>query len=160
MVEKEEIEERVNRVLDKLYSNDFYIIEISANEETIAHKLACYLASEFPELDVDFEYNRRIDRVKRLPWKNVDKLNGSGEEEMVLPDIVVHKRGKQEGNLLVIETKKSTNPDSGEDDKRKLKAFISNEKYKYKYGLFIRISDGKYCERKKTTYEWIINEEL
>ena len=157
-MEKEEIEAKVNRALDALYDNDYLILEINANEETIAHHLALYLANEFNGWNVDFEYNRRRDEVKRL-FRGKRNEHGEPVEEIVLPDIIVHERIRHENNLLVIEIKKSTNPDNGDEDRRTLQAFITEAKYKYQYGLFIRVEAGENCERAGTSLEWFIRDD-
>ncbi len=62
-------------------------------------------------------------------------------EKSVLPDIIVHHRGQNNKNLLIIEVKKSTSSVSEEYDIEKLKCYteLSNQNnLKYKYGVFIK----------------------
>jgi hypothetical protein len=157
-MQRDEVENRVNRALDALYDKDYRILEINTKEETIAHRLAVYLDNEFRDWDVDCEYNRRGDETKRLFQ---GKRNSVGEpiEEIVLPDILVHARDTDGNNLLVIEVKKSTNPDNGDEDRKKLRAFVTESKYEYQYGLFIRIDAGKNCERDRTLLEWFTRDD-
>ncbi|HYH75804.1 MAG TPA: hypothetical protein VD735_07660 [Candidatus Saccharimonadales bacterium] len=60
-------------------------------------RLAAYVKSQFVGYDVDCEYNRMGNAQKRLLTLN---------NQRVYPDIIVHKRGTNEMNLLVIEAKK------------------------------------------------------
>ena len=62
------------------------------------------------------------------------------EAKTVFPDIIVHQRNKGE-NLQVIEVKKSSNPDDGDFDRRKLAAFV-RPPFSYQHGLFLRLKVG------------------
>jgi len=59
------------------------------------------------------------------------------------PDIIVHQRGNNDHNILIIEVKKQSS--DIKDDKYdicKLKAFTEeseNNKYKYQFGVFIKL---------------------
>lgn len=55
----------------------------------------------------------------------------------VFPDVVVHRRGTNAQNLVVIEAKKSTNADDGEWDKTKLRAFRDPEQLGYSVTVFL-----------------------
>ena len=108
-----------------LIKNDFYLLEIGANERSVAHKLAEYLQQEFPNWHVDCEYNRHGERIKKL------------DKDYVYPDIKIHLRNT-DFNLLVTELKCSC--DKSEKDIYKLKKFTYHEdKFKYKLGLFLKI---------------------
>jgi len=82
--------------------------------------------------------NRYQNLVKKIPLPKNSVNQQDTEAKTVFPDIIIHKRGSKEDNLLVIEVKKSTN-DNNNFDKVKIKAFIDNKDYKYKYGLFLCI---------------------
>ncbi len=155
---KDKIEGIIKVCLQKLRKQDKYLLDKDVNERTITHKLAEYLQQHFPEFNVDCEYNRfehnRIDDlVKRLELPrdkvNWDKVNWDDTEaKTVFPDILVHKRGKQEYNLLVIEVKKKSKLNTGNLDRNnfdinKLRA-LTEVPYNYKFGLFLRIDlDGE-----------------
>jgi hypothetical protein len=113
--------------LDELLGNDRSLLEADANERAITHRLGVYLAVLFPSWDVDCEYNRDGHEVKAL----------SGQ--VVVPDVIVHRRGTQE-NLLVIEVKKTTSNESDEADKKKLRAF--REQLGYQNALFLKLACG------------------
>ena len=119
------IRERVQGALDLLLKHDRFLLEHDVNERSITHKLAQYLQENFPGWDVDCEYNRignqRID-PKRLQFDVNQTSTDDDQGKTVYPDIIVHHRRIQD-NLLVIEIKKSTNPETGDHDEQKLRAF-------------------------------------
>lgn len=135
---KDEIEGKVKASLRKLRKHDKYLLDNNLNERTITYKLATYIQEEFQDFNVDCEYNRFDDLVKRIEVPKYNVNWDDTEARTIFPDIIVHKRGTQENNLLVIEIKKSSNSDSGIIDRMKLKALIKYP-YNYKFGLFLRI---------------------
>lgn len=101
------------------------MIEVDASERSITHHLANCVAGEFPEWDVDVEYNRDRYDIKRA---------GKGR---VFPDIVVHRRGCRD-NLLAIEVKKSRAPERDtESDRNKLREFTSPNGLAYRFGAHV-----------------------
>jgi len=148
---KEDLDKIVRDSLKKLKRLDKILLEINANERTITHKLAVYLQQSIPDFNVDCEYNRFEDFVKKMTLPK-DKINWADTEaKKVFPDIIIHKRGIQEDNLLVIEVKKSSNINSGDFDRMKLHKFLQ-EPYNYAYGLFLRINlDGE-----NDDLEWVL----
>jgi hypothetical protein len=76
---------------------------------------------------VDVEYNRHIDDPKRLQLPRRDALDDEVRATTVFPDIVVHLRGTDDHNLLVLEVKKPG--ESLEYDERKLRAFREELSY-------------------------------
>ena len=89
----------------------------------------------------DIEFNRNKKRVKQLP-------NDDGFDNNILPDIIVHSRGKETiDNLLVLEMKKSSaeQQDKKKDRNRLRKMTKQNCKegsysYKYKLGVYYEIN--------------------
>ena len=125
----------------ELFSFDAESSRIHNPERAIAHRLGCYLQLLFEDLKVDCEYNKHVNDPKR---------NGNGK--IIVPDIVVHRRKVDTGNLLVIEVKtinKTTNDKSGiENDKNKLIELTRGIQttqglMKYDYGLFILFNSSK-----------------
>ena len=147
----EEVQRLVGNALTRLFHDDSGLFETNVNERSITHKLAEYLQQEFTDWNVDCEYNRHLDKVKRvsLPVTSIgwDDL----ESKTVFPDIIVHERGSDERNLLVIEVKKSTNTVPESFDKNKLKAFRL-EPFRYEFGLFISLHVGP--GKGNPTLEW------
>ena len=134
----EDIKERVLSAIVDLYRYDGDLLDRDANERSITHKLAEHLQRQFPEWNVDCEYNRRENEVKRIPRsdsKNGHTANGE-KERKVFPDIIIHERGKRV-NLAVIEAKKlNSDPKRKKEGIGKLKAFIMDPNFEYCVGLF------------------------
>ncbi len=61
------IEQVFRESIKKLYREDKPLFEVSANERSISHCLAKYLAEGFPDWDVDCEYNKLEHRPKEVP---------------------------------------------------------------------------------------------
>ena len=99
------IQQSFLKALIKLLKFDRFLLENNLNERTISHKLAFYLSAEFKEWDVDFEYNRNHDGIKRLILCREEIENTDTEAKTVFPDIIVHERNS-DNNLLIIEIKK------------------------------------------------------
>jgi hypothetical protein len=64
----------------------------------------------------------------------------------VYPDIIIHKRGDNEENIIVIEIKKNTNNESKEFDYDKLKAFT--KQLEYEFGIYLEFDDSSVTEIK------------
>lgn len=149
------IKNKIESALREVLKNDAYLLQKNINERTIAHKLATYLQCEFPDYDVDCEYNGNVLNDKGKKYINLlkDVLKNLGylkEEEKqideeyflraVFPDIIIHKRGTAD-NLCIIEIKKSTSNALDDYDKLKLECYTSNDRennLNYKLGVFIK----------------------
>jgi hypothetical protein len=136
---QEDICQRVNRALETLCKRDSLLLDVDANERSITHWFACYLQHEFPEWDVDCEYNRHMDETKRLKLVSKDVKTDDTLGQTVYPDIIVHKR-RTDQNLLVIEVKKSTSTVKDDNDIQKLIAF--KRELGYVNTLFLKIHTG------------------
>lgn len=135
-----EDEDKVVDALESFFKADKKLLDLNASERSISHKLAEHLQKEFSDWNVDCEYNRQGEDPKRMFLDLFTDLKADDQEaKTVFPDIIIHKRNTDE-NLLVIEIKKSNNPNNGDKDIQKLKAFTDTGdegKYKYKAGLFL-----------------------
>ena len=135
-----QIEEKVASAVSDLFETDFCLFEVDANERSITHRFACHLDKRFESWDVDCEYNRDGDGPKRMQHRNDRVPPDDAPGGLVLPDIIVHRRGSSD-NLLVIEVKKSTSQVSLEADLEKLCGF--KQQLGYRFGLFIRFVTGE-----------------
>ncbi|MBV5278437.1 MAG: hypothetical protein J0647_05305 [Campylobacteraceae bacterium] len=132
----------VSEAINELKAKDKYLLDHNVNERSISHKLACYIGKRIDGWHVDAEYNRNMDDQKRLI--STDKYG-------VMPDIIIHRRGHnndtttENNNLLVIEIKKTPTEKQKRNDILKLKQFIKNPPYFYKFGAFIAF-DGSDIE--------------
>jgi hypothetical protein len=138
-----EVSQKLNRAIQKLTERDLELFARDVNERSITHRLAMYLQQEFPEMDVDCEYNRYDFETKWLDFYPPDTKTDDTEARTVFPDIIVHKRGPKGPNLLVIEAKKSTNKDA-DLDHEKLKAYKSNEHLSYEHAVFLVFRTGNH----------------
>jgi len=137
-MERKDVEERLRRARVEFLKWDRLLLELRVNERSMTHKFAGYLQREFPDWDVDCEYNRKFDAPKRVAWKRVpiDDENA----QTVFPDIIVHRR-RESINLLVLEAKKSGLDDA--DDRAKLGAFMGND-FQYEFGVLLRfVTEGE-----------------
>ena len=133
---KELLEELIKKSLDDLYQNDEYLIKHRVAERDITSKFAHYFQNNMRETiiadyDVDCEYNR-----DGYGMKNIDGT-------LVYPDFILHKRGTNDSNLLIIEFKTWWNSDNREDIE-KLKAMMSDlYRYQYQYGYSIILNQER-----------------
>ena len=158
---KNEIKNKIKRAYKILLKNDSYLLIVGVNERSLTHKFAEYLQLEFPEYNVDCEYNKNIDNPKTIPvWEEKKKeliselknqhITKKREEKIikildgeisVYPDMIIHHRGTVD-NFAVIEAKKSTNKDRG--DSEKLISYKNSLDYKYAIAIkFLVGSDYK-----------------
>jgi len=150
----------VNRALDDLCERDRHLLDPDVNikERSITHRLGMYLQRYFGDRwDIDCEYNRNLDgnNIKRLPPppstpdQAADWTDTKGRT--IYPDIIVHQRGVNTHNLLVVEVKKQNSGDSQWDFEKvkRLQADYAHleqieaqkaDPYnmRYRYTLFIR----------------------
>lgn len=113
--------------LEDFLRADAELLIRNVNEPTINARLAEHLRRQFPEWDVDCDYNRDGHNIKR-------RANG----QIVRPDIIVHKRGTCD-NLLAIEVKKSTSTEPDDEDLAKLAEYKTCH-LRYRYALFLKFS--------------------
>lgn len=137
------LKNRIMKSIRIFYRNDFLLIENEVNERSITHKLAEYLQQEFPEYNVDCEYNRMPGNNGCIPKRlsqNIEQISSDDiKATTVYPDIIIHRRGFNNDNLLVIEVKKYTNRDKDAlaFDIKKISAYIAE--LKYEHGLFLML---------------------
>lgn len=147
--EKQELEEIINKALEELYEKDKYLIqtepdikdekEYHVSERGIVFRFGIYLNNIMSQIEhlkgyhIDTEFNRNINLKKTIPSR----------PDGVYPDLIIHKRGTNKNNLIVIEIKTWWNKNISED-KIKIKEFMDiNGAYKYKFGLSILIKEIK-----------------
>lgn len=133
----EHIKTKVVNAYKSLLKNDSHLLITDANERSITHKLAEYLQVEFPEYNVDCEYNRNGLDVKRLESLAKDIASDNTDAVSVFPDIIIHHRGTKD-NFIVIEAKKSTNKSN---DNKKLLAYKRDLKYQNAYAVKFFVGD-------------------
>ena len=145
--------------VDLLYTNDSYLIKHCVHEQDISHRIAHYFENllnhyswyKKSSFNVEVEYNRNFDDSKRV-YNNCYNCDNAicyihqfsyqidNYQSSCKPDIILHERGSNDNNILVVEIKKRN--DDGKEDFAKLSAFTCNDSdYKYKMGIYINIDD-------------------
>lgn len=124
-----DIHSALNVALDSLFTHDKHLLSADTNERSLSHMLAVHLLSQFPNYQVDCEYNRDGFDVKKLMLAERPAKYDEVEAVTIFPDIIVHKRGENTQNILVIEMKKASSIINHHYNIQKLKAFKSELKY-------------------------------
>jgi hypothetical protein len=112
--------EKVARAVDDLYAREARLFEQDLGERTLTYRLASALERQFPEWNIDCDYNRLGERALKLPKASVV----STDDEIglsIFPDIVVHRPGIPD-NLLALEVRKASNHQPLDHDQHKLRA--------------------------------------
>lgn len=131
-----ELNTMIHSALQQLYNTDISLIEHHAHERSIAFRFGLYFTALVPVssfarngITVDFDYNRNGENVKHL--------DGFNRRHGVFPDIILHNRGFNDTNILVIEFKGVWNnrPNGRLADFRKLSEFTHPNRNDYQYGL-------------------------
>lgn len=173
------LEEVIVPAIDLLYSTpkDRDLIQRDANERTVVANIYCKANSilnekqnitiELENLGIDIEYNRNYANPKRV-YEKCGLCQNEGcfikernlQHTLSSPDMIIHQRGSNENNQVVIEYKKVSNVNVQErdTDKAKLiyftcqKPFLDHEdeNYQYHIGLFIDLDTDRYTV---TTYK-------
>lgn len=133
---KELLQKLIEKSLDELYTKDSELIIRKVAERDIVHRFAHYFENnmsktELVRYNVDCEYNRDGYGIKQI--------NGSN----IYPDFIIHKRGSNEDNLLVIEFKTWWNPDNSLDIEKIKWMMHPKIVFQYKYGCSITINQDK-----------------
>jgi hypothetical protein len=132
-----EIGRRVATCLGILFKADSDLLQNEVNERSISHKLAEYLQVQFPDWNVDCEYNRKGPYPKMLD--GIKECSEQKKTDRIFPDVIIHRRNTAH-NLLVIEMKYSSDDPC---DLKKLELLTSDSgDFKYVLGLFLRL-DGE-----------------
>jgi len=128
--EQSELTSILEQAIAKLFERQPNIFEFTSEtgqtEWNLAHHLAVELREFFPSLDHD------LDVVK---WNYKNRR----------PDIIFHKRGTHESNLVVVEIKRDGDPREVEADIEKIHAHWFRGRLHYQFGAVVNLrSDGKH----------------
>jgi hypothetical protein len=130
--------DKIVGALTDFYSRETHLLERGFGERALTHRFAVALERQFPEWDIDCDYNRLGERTWRLPKASIvstdDDLGKS-----IYPDIVVHRRAIPE-NLLAIEVRKAGNHQPPEHDRHKLRAMTDPHLwFAYRTGAYLTL---------------------
>jgi hypothetical protein len=166
----EEVKERLANAIRTFRERDGSLLRRNLSERCVTHKLAEHIAVQFPEYDVDCEYNRNIDDsknievdeddlTKALREKYAERIADLSADEVLslstFPDIIVHRREQNfPHNILVLEIKKDNCKIPHDLDRLKLARFIDPQSYGYQLGAFITVPTGNAWEN-EFDFDWI-----
>lgn len=133
----DELKEIVQSAVEKLKTDHFFILDRrnDVTELVVSTHLSSILASYFDSYNVDAEWNR----MRNEHGGYVPKRLNVPDDKLVQPDIIVHKRGNNQDNLLVIEIKMTWKNQKKEFDFLKIEAYKSE--LNYNYGLYLELSE-------------------
>lgn len=162
-MDEAEVRRKLDEAIEGFLEEDLHLLENDLSERCIAARLAYHLQWEFldhDELSVDVEYNRLGGNVKRLEnlppdcrrRKNRDEPLPQGNPAVV-PDIIVHQRGKDGPNVLVIELKKTSNPEGSACDEIRIALF--REQLEYECGALIECVTSGIENRTMRIVRWL-----
>ena len=129
---REIVAAKIDSCIQSLLRNDTKLLTLDVHERAVTQQLAAYMQGKFPDWQVDCEYNRLEDEVKRLRLRN--------GIVPVVSDIIARVRDSEE-NFLVIEAKKDDQPRVEDGDYERLEAF--KDQLGYKYAIFLKLVTGK-----------------
>ena len=131
-MKRDNVRRRLHAALETLVRKDRYLFANKLGERCIAERLAMYLQHEFPRHAVDAEYNRDGDTPKRLGLRpECANYRNEHGESLVVPDVIVHRRGPEGPNILVLEIKKTSNPAPRDCDRARIHAFRARFHYEF-----------------------------
>lgn len=149
-----EVERRLDEALETFRRADRFLLEHDLSERCIASRLALHLQAAFPELSVDVEYNRAGDAAKRLGLPE-DCANSSDDDglALVVPDIIIHRRGPGGPNVLGIELKKEHDRRGPDCDRKRISAL--KQRFGYQFGVLIVCKTDRVNTAGIRVLEWV-----
>lgn len=135
-----------------LLTQDAFLLQGGVHEQTITGRLAIYLQGQFPTYHVDTEYNRHGVAVKTANlWGGVKKVK---------PDVVIHHRGNDDANFLVIEAKVLDRGSAldREHAHDKLAALVHGDEFQYRYGLFLEVGLDQNQQGRVVEAAWYVRD--
>jgi hypothetical protein len=153
-MEREDVRRRLDAALERLVREDAYLFENNLGERCISARLTMYLQEEFPDHHVDAEFNRDGDIPKHLGLEDdcSNYVNENGQS-LVVPDVIVHRRGPDGPNILVLEVKKTSNPEPRHCDSKRIHAFC--EQFGYEFAALIECETRAHRAPAVRVTEWL-----
>ena len=164
-MEYSKIIQKVDRSIRQLLKNEQANLERNISERNLSSHLAFYFKRRFNEFDIDPEYNGSIDyktnykkglEIAEYKINRIKKERNDNNFYRITPDIIIHKRGVDEKNLVVIEVKKDVS-----ESKEKEYDFIileeltrdhCNNHFNYKLGIALELGTGKNAGKHEIKY--------
>jgi hypothetical protein len=151
-MDEKEICGRFEAALDAFFENEAELLELDVHERTVAGYLAHrYLAPQFPNHRVDADYNK-VGLAREPKRLELPKECRGGGYRIVVPDIIVHHRGTNDQNLLVVEIKMETNNIPRMCDEIKLVGY--REQLQYRVGVLLDLPAGNGASDRPPALQW------
>jgi hypothetical protein len=132
--------DKVVAALKEFYAHEAFLFEHDLGERTLTHRLALHVERQFPDFEVDCDFDRLGPRTLNMPRGSIvstdDHLGKS-----IYPDIVVHQRSVP-NNLIAIEVRKAGNHQPLEHDRQKLRA-LTDPHIWFAYWIGVLLTLGK-----------------
>jgi hypothetical protein len=132
--------DKVVAALKEFYAREAFLFEHDLGERALTHRLAVQLERQFPDFEVDCDFDRLGPRTMNLPHGSIVSTDDHLAKS-IYPDIVVHQRVVP-NNLLAIELRKADNHQPIEHDRHKLRA-LTDPHIWFAYGIGAMLSLGK-----------------
>lgn len=145
---RETVIARLRSGVKAVMQNDRLLLEYNVRETAIAARLVVYLSALFPSHHVDADYSRHGLDMKTIDIPPECK-DGTGQ---VRPDVIVHRRGVDGSNLLVVEIKKSASGADAACDIARIRAF--RRAFGYTFGVFLDFPAGPDLNRRGVREHW------
>ena len=118
------------------------------HEVCLNHRLAIHLSARIAAAQIieDFDDKMYVDIEFTRLGLEAKVLTVNGQDKVVRPDIIVHDRNDNpvDGNFLVVECKKAgCQQQLLDNDAEKIRAFMNDGRYKYKFGLQVIYKPGQ-----------------
>ena len=137
----------VSKALDQVYEKDGFLISNKpldsqngrVGERSIVFRFAHYLQNlideedAFKYLSLDCDYNRNGSETKKLP----------PFPKGTYPSVILHKRGSNDKNILIMEFQPYWNKDQTNDVKKIIDFTSMNGKYKFQYGATVLLAKDR-----------------
>ena len=144
------IKETMLAAVATLQHEEATILAFDVGERTICACLAAILKRSLDEFSVHVEYNRHGIYPKEIKLPDSDGVLTSAR---IFPDIIVHKPGDDDANLLVVEVKKTTNRVVDELDISKLQHI--KQQICYDFAVFLRLPTGPDADPADLRIVWV-----
>ncbi|MBC2845068.1 hypothetical protein [Winogradskyella flava] len=154
-MDTEEILNNIELAILELYDSDIDLLKRNLSERIFSAKLSEYLDIYFNDYDVDPEYNGDFDKpndrkaldIARNRIEEIGRKVNKNNNYRLAPDIIIHERGTNNNNLVVIEVKKDISSKAEKEyDLIKLEhltiSYLGNH-YNYNLGILLILGTGE-----------------
>lgn len=138
--EKSIILTAITAALSDVLHHDAPLLDFEAHELALVHRFGTYIEQHLQPilcdygLSIDLDYDRHGRAAKYLSCSSV-----SDDERRIRPDLILHRRGDDDANLLVLEWKKDAGPAVLARLEYRI-ASLLREPYSYRLGAIINSS--------------------